>query len=63
MKDEEGYVYETGYKDACQMIVAWMLNNQATFDSWEIYAGKLLDHATVMMQEQQRILKQMEAEE
>lgn len=63
MKDEVGYNYELGYMDACKMVAQWMLNNQSTFDSWEIYAGKLLHYVTEMKKEQDRILLKMEDEE
>ena len=63
MKDEVGYNYEVGYMDALRSTIRWMLNNQETFDSWEIYSGKLLEWLTEGRKEQDRILLQMEGEE
>ena len=58
----EDYHYETGYSDACKMIIQWMLNNQGTFDSWEIFCHKLLSHVTIMKQEQEKIIQDLEEE-
>ena len=63
MKDEVGYNYEVGYMDALRCTIHWMLNNQATFESWEIYSGKLLEWLTEARKEQDRIILKMEDDE